>query len=263
MTETELIFTEALGCKIDKLYLDRDRILTLRESRFISSALKRRALGEPIQYILGKTEFMGLEFKLNKHVLIPRPETEILVETVLRYAKKSFLKDKDILELGTGSGCIAISVAKSLLEHRVAATDISLEALRLAALNAKLNGVGKRVSFILSNLFSSLFFFKKQYSLCVSNPPYIPTDEIDKLQPELKYEPRIALDGGRDGLKFYRRIINEPKDYLQKGGILILEIGYNKSEELKKIFSLSKRFEIVEIIKDYNSIDRVVVAKRS
>ena len=186
MTETELIFTEVLGCKIDKLYLDRNRILTLRESRFISSALKRRALGEPIQYILGKTEFMGLEFKLNKHVLIPRPETEILVEAVLRYAKKSFLRGKDILELGTGSGCIAVSVAKFLLDYRITATDISSEALRLASLNAKLNGIGERVSFILINLFSSPFFLKNQYSLCVFNPPYIPTDEIDKLQPELK-----------------------------------------------------------------------------
>ncbi len=262
MTESELLFTQVLGCKIDKLYLNRDTGLTLAQSRFISSVLKRRALGEPIQYILGETEFMGLNFTLNRHVLIPRPETEVLVETVLRYSGKMASCNKHALELGTGSGCIAVSLAKLLFDYKVTATDISLKALSLAISNAELNGVGNKITFILSDLFSSLPPASDRYSICVSNPPYIPSDEIDKLQPELSFEPRIALDGGRDGLKFYRRIINESKDYLENSGILIMEIGYNQSRDIKKIFSLAGGFEAIEIVKDYNNLERVIVARR-
>jgi len=257
MNETELLFSEVLDCDRASLYLNRNRSLSEDQSAFISATLKRRIKGEPIQYILGKTEFMGLELKVNPNVLIPRTETEILVETVLKYAGKEKLTR--ILDLGTGSGCIAISLFKNLINPEIDACDISVKALELAGENSALYSA--RINFIQSDLFGSLS--NKKYDIIVSNPPYVEEGQIIKLQPELQFEPRIALAGGTDGLDFYRRIILEAGDHLKNNGLLIVEIGFGQVELLKKIFNDSNKFKITEVIKDYNNIDRVVVARKA
>lgn len=263
MTEAELLFTQIFNCDRVDLYLNKDLRLDRDKSSLISTALKRRFSGEPIQYILGKTEFMGLEFRVNRDVFIPRPETEILVEIVIKIVHQctsASVHQLRILDIGTGSGCIAISLAKFLTNASITATDISNEALKIAKQNALLNNV--EVNFLQSNLFASYELRTMNYELIIGNPPYIPAADIDYLQPEISYEPRIALDGGRDGLDFYRKIINQAPDYLKEGGFLIMEMGFNQCMGIKGVFKSSGKFEIIEVIKDYNRIDRVIVARK-
>ncbi len=271
MNETELLFTEILNCNRPDLYLNKDLHLDKEKSAFISSALKRRISGEPIQYILGKTEFMGLEFKVNNNVFIPRPETEILVEMAIKYITKSpclsgrqashQVTSFNILDIGTGSGCIAISLNKFLPNARISAVDISDQALGVAKENAMLNNVSSRINFIQGDLFNTYGLTPNTYGLIISNPPYIPTLDIAKLQPEINHEPIIALDGGPDGLEIYRKIISQAQDYLKEGGFLIMEMGFNQREAIKNIFKKYKYFEIIEVVKDYHNIDRVIVAQ--
>lgn len=258
MDEAELLFTGILNCDRASLYLERDRPLAKEKAAFVARALERRILREPLQYILGKTEFMGLEFKLNCQVLIPRQETEILVEAVLRIAG-GYRRCK-ILDIGTGSGNIAVSLAKFLPQAQITATDISRGALDIAQENAKRQAVAGKIKFIQSDLFASLPISDKRYALCVSNPPYIPTGQIRELAPEIKYEPVIALDGGIDGLDFYRRIAAQAPKYLEPEGFLILEIGFGQLPRLKGILR-GCNFEIIEVIKDYSNIERVIVAR--
>lgn len=260
MNEAEILFTEILNC--DRFYLYQNRNLILKKDRsfLVASILKRRMYGQPIQYILGKTEFMGLEFKITPYVFIPRPETEILVETALGYLKRIKAEHVEILDLGTGSGCIAISLAKFIPQANIDATDISDRALKIAKENAILNNV--KINLIKADLFDSSYLKSKRYQLIVSNPPYIPTKEIDNLTPEIRYEPRIALDGGKDGLDFYRRIIKDVSHYLEKDSFLIMEMGFNQRLAIEAIFNTLRDIEVVEIVKDYNNIERVIVAKK-
>lgn len=255
MNETELLFTKALNCSRNSLYLREGVVLDREKQLFISSVLKRRIKGEPIQYILGETEFMGLLFKVTPDVLIPRPETEILVETVLKY------NPKKILELGTGSGCIAVSLAKFIPAAEIVVLDISQKALNVAEENAHLNNVSDKISFLKSDLFTNYDLPITNYDLIVSNPPYIPSSEISGLAPEIQFEPRVALDGGKDGFGFYRKIIKSAPLYLKKSGYLILEMGFGQSAEIRKFLQNSLNFEIIEVVKDYNNIDRVMVAR--
>lgn len=259
MNEAELLFTEIFDCDRLSLYLKKDSPVGKDRSVFVSSVLKRRISGEPIQYILGRTEFMGLEFKVDSNVLIPRVETEILVETVIRYSR-GCQTVISILDLGTGSGCIAVSLAKFLPNAKIDAIDISKETLKIAKENARLNEV--KINFSHRDLFAGLESRVKTYDIIVSNPPYIRVSEIASLQPEVRCEPRIALDGGKDGLDFYRRIINDSTHYLRKGGFLIMELGFGQSNTVKNIFQKYRNFEIMDIVKDYNSIDRVIIAKK-
>jgi release factor glutamine methyltransferase len=258
MNEAELLFSQVLNCDRISLYLNSKETLDKEKSLFISSVLKRRTQGEPIQYILGKTEFMGLEFKLTPDVLIPRPETEILVDVASEYIRKRAPQGAGILDLGTGSGCIAVSLARLFPGARITASDISSLSLEVARDNAKLNGVA--IEFIRSDLFDSLRI--NSFDFIVSNPPYIAKADIAKLQPEVRREPIIALDGGKDGLDFYKRIIKESCDYLKEGGFLIMEIGFNQGKDVENISQNLGGYEIIKVIKDYNNIDRVVVAKR-
>ncbi|MFH1441705.1 MAG: HemK/PrmC family methyltransferase [Candidatus Omnitrophota bacterium] len=299
MTETELLFTEVLNCGRPALYINKDIVLPKEKALLISSVLKRRVLGEPLEYILGKAEFMGLEFKVNKDVLIPRADTEILVEIAIKLvhrettAKRLFSRHseskgriistaidpalsrrmtkngirKKILEIGTGSGCIAVSLAKLLTDVKITAVDVSKSALKIAKENAVLNNVADRINFIEGDLFNICDGQRtghdlslRIYDLIVTNPPYIPTQDIEGLQPEVKYEPRIALDGGRDGLDFYRKIIELSAGYLKEGGFLVMEIGFGQKEKIENMFQNTQDFEIIDIIKDYNGIDRVIVA---
>ena len=261
MTETEILFTQVLNCNKLDLYLNKDAALTAEESGRIHSALLRRISGEPLQYILGKAEFMGLEFKVAPDVFIPRPETELSVEKAveLMSSVKCQVPSVNILDLGTGSGCIAVSLAKFLPESDITATDISNKALEVAKENAALNNVS--INFVQSDLFTNYQLRATSYELIVCNPPYIPCEEIARLQPEIQHEPRIALDGGKDGLDFYRRIIRESWAHLKKGGLLIMEMGFAQAEAVKNIFKGSNNFQIIDIIRDYNDIDRVIVAR--
>jgi release factor glutamine methyltransferase len=259
MDEKELLFTQLLRCSRLDLYLDRKRKLDRSVTSFISKALRRRSNGEPLEYILGTCEFMGFEFKINDDVLIPRPETEILAETVLKNAScpKDPGKKCSILEIGTGSGCIAVSLARILPQAHITATDISAAALRVAKENAKLHAVEKRINFIRCDLFPA----GGKHKLIVTNPPYIPTEAIQKLQPEIQYEPGLALDGGSDGLGLIRRIIKQASSHLEKEGLLILEIGFDQYARVLKILEQSQDFKLKEAIKDYNNIIRVIVAQ--
>lgn len=255
MNEPELLFTEILNCNRSSLFLNKESPLDKDKSILIASVLKRRIKGEPIQYILGKTEFMGLEFKVNKDVFIPRPETEILVEKTLKV-----VRELNILDMGTGSGCIAISLATLLPNAKIDAIDISEKALKIAKENAKLNNVN--INFIQGDLFTPHPSPLTPYDLIVSNPPYVPTAEIEGLQLEIKYEPDIALDGGKDGLDFYRRVVTCAPNYLNKGGFLIMEMGFNQRPAVENIFQKSGNFEIIEVVRDYNNIERVVVTRK-
>ncbi|MDD5166805.1 MAG: peptide chain release factor N(5)-glutamine methyltransferase [Candidatus Omnitrophica bacterium] len=260
MNEAELLFSEIFGCDRASLYLKKDIPLDKDKLSKVSSVLKRRFSGEPLQYILGKTEFMGLEFRVNPSVLIPRPETEILVETAIKILQPA-AQGMKILEIGTGSGCIAISLAKLLKDVDIIATDISDNALEVAKGNARRHGV--KINFILADLFNAVDCLMHPADLIISNPPYVASSEIASLQPEISYEPRIALDGGADGLDFYRRIINGAVDYLKKDGLLILEIGFDQSRAIADIFQKSGKFKIIEIAKDYSNIERVMVAAKN
>lgn len=264
MNETELAFCEILNCGRASLYRNKNSLLEPDEYSRISSALRRRARGEPLQYILGRTEFFGLDFKVSPDVLIPRPETEVLVETTLKIVRKSFspqVRKLKILDVGTGSGCIAVSLAKALPQAEISATDISAKALAAAKENAALNKV--KINFIKADLFRTLDLSPLTFDLITSNPPYIPGAEIAGLQPEIQYEPTIALDGGRDGLDFYRRIVKDAAGYLADGGFLIMEMGYGQAKAVKNILLNSGNFEIIESARDYHNIERVAVAKKS
>jgi release factor glutamine methyltransferase len=260
MVESELLFTHILDCDRVSLYLNKDTLLTSCQSELISASFKRRIKGEPLQYVLGKAEFMGLEFKVNPDVLIPRPETELLVDSAIRLARSLGPRALNILDMGTGSGCIAIALAKNLKDAKITAVDISGKALDAAAKNAQLNNT--EVNFMQSDLFSSNGLRTKSFDLIVSNPPYIISKEISHLQPELQYEPFIALDGGIDGLEFYRRIIEKAPLYLRDGGILLMEMGFNQGKDIEDLFGGTEYFDIIEVIKDYNNIDRVIAAKK-
>lgn len=262
MNEAELLFTEILGCSRNELYLGASRTLGASTCVRVAEVLKKRVAGLPLQYILGKTEFMGLEFGVDRNVLIPRPETEVLVETALRFAaaKPGVTGRPRILDLGTGSGCIAVSLAKNLPAAEVHASDVSAEALRVARRNCLTHQA--KVRFIRSDLFGSAALRKGYYDVLVSNPPYIPSAQLCRLQPEVRHEPRIALDGGNDGLEVLRRVIEGSPDYLQTGGLLILEIGYGQSSGVMRIFRQKGSFKILEIVKDYLGINRVVVARK-
>ena len=217
--------------------------------------------GYPLQYITHHQEFMGLNFEVNENVLIPQPDTEVLVENaikfVLDYNKNNNLKESHkteqdatlkILDLCTGSGAIAISLKKYLPNVQVFASDISEEALEVAKINSKKNDV--QIEFIKSNMFENI---KEKFDIIVSNPPYIKSNEILKLSKQVQNEPKLALDGGKDGLDFYRIIAKEVTDYLNNGGAVFLEIGFDQGQAVAEMFKNSK------LIKDYAGNDRVMV----
>lgn len=230
------------------ILINQNTELSKEEEGRVNEILDQRKNNIPLQYILGKTYFMGLEFKVNENVLIPQPDTEILVEQVLNNSNGK----ETILDLCTGSGCIAISLKKQLINCEITASDISEKALEMAMINAKINNV--KINFKKSNLFEN---FVDKFDIIVSNPPYIATDIISTLSKEVQHEPFLALDGGKDGLDFYRRIIKLSRDYLKENGKIFLEIGYDQAEEVRKIFEKNK-YKNIKIIKDYGGNDRVV-----
>lgn len=232
-----------------------DQILTLRQEVDYFKSIKRLIEGEPIQHITHQQEFMKLNFFVDENVLIPRPDTEILVEEVIKIAKKT--KAKKILDLCTGSGAIAVSLAKYLGDVEITAIDISSKSLQIAIKNAKSNQVEDKITFIESDLFSNIPDDK--YDIIVSNPPYIRKDVINTLTKEVQKEPQIALDGGEDGLEFYRKIVCESDKYLKFRGYLCLEIGFDQKNDVINIINNERKYVGTYCKKDLYDNDRIVV----
>jgi len=223
-------------------------------------AEKRRATREPLQHILGTTSFCGLEIKCSRAALIPRPETELLAERAWQFLSTLDSQISSILDVGTGTGCIAIAIAVNAPTTRVHAIDISADALALAKENAAHHKIAERITFHESDAFAALPAGLK-FDLIVSNPPYIAAEEISSLQREVRdFDPKLALDGGADGLDFYRRIAAEARPFLKPDGKLMLEFGDGQADALKKIFS-SEKWIVDEIVADYTSRARILIAR--
>jgi len=259
MGESELFLSHILDCPRAELYLNNIAVKE-DDSRQFWQFLSTRMEGVPLQYILGSTEFMGLEFKIRPGVFVPRPETEILVEAILFEIRNSKFEIRNILDIGTGCGNIAVSLAKYLPEADVFACDICDSALQLAEENTHLNGV--KLNLIKSDIFAAFCNKRNYFSSIVSNPPYVNRGDIPGLPRELQHEPKSALDGGLDGLRYYRQIIKEAPDYLGKDGLLALEIGDNQARSIKQIIEEAPNFTLVSISEDYNNIERVVLIKK-
>ena len=231
--------------------------LTDKEEQEYLKYIELLTQGEPIEHITHQKEFMKLNFYVDENVLIPRQDTEVLVEEVIKIAKK--IRAKKILDLCTGSGAIAVSLAKYLENVQLTALDISGKALDIAIANAKNNHVQDKITFIESNLFQDLR--QEKYDIIVSNPPYIKRKDMETLDREVKKEPKLALDGGEDGLEFYRNILDKAYEYLRYGGYICLEIGYDQKEDVTKIVKDKKQYKGIYCKKDLYDHDRVIVAR--
>ena len=248
--DAEFIISHVLDMNKANLYLNSKDILDNEKSDIIEQFIIRRTKHEPLQYILGETEFYGCKIKVDPDVLIPRPETELLVEKLVQENVNS------ILEIGTGSGAIAIALAKQMKNVQIEATDISEKALNIAGQNAELNNVS--INFIQSDIFENI---KNKYDIIVSNPPYISKKEYDNLAPEIKdYEPEISLLAKEEGLFYYKKIFENAKDYLTEKGKIYFEIGYNQAEKIKEI-AKENGFDEINVFKDLNGFDRIVRIK--
>jgi len=253
---SELFLSNILNCKRLELYLNFERPLTTAETDTLRSYISRRGKFEPLQYILGSVEFYGLEFAVNPSVLIPRQETEILIDTVIGKLGKGFAGS--ILDIGTGSGIIPVTLAVKLPNVTFTALDISEDAIKTAKLNAEQNAVADKICFINDDIFNKKLDFNNKFEAIISNPPYISVKDAQTLQKELlEYEPRTAYCDNSDGYTFYKEIISRAKDYLLPNGKLVFEAGegqFIKIEEMMK----ANGFCNVEAIKDYLNIERVI-----
>ena len=261
----ELLLAHVLQVPRMKLYLDFERILTEDEQNSLRELVRRRGQREPLQHILGSACFCGLDLAVNGDVLVPRPETEILAELGWQFLKNAAAKPgsapPSALDFGTGSGCIAIALAVQCPAARVSALDISPAALALARQNAAKHAVDSRIEFLAGDGFAALPA-NTRFDLIISNPPYIPAAEIATLDPEVRdHDPRPALDGGTDGLDFYRRLAREAAAFLRPGGHTMLEFGDGQETAVAAAFEVEKW--IVESVKpDYNGRPRILAAHR-
>lgn len=258
----EHLLSQALGLERVQLYLQFEKILTQNELNLYRENVKRRLNSEPLQYILGETEFMSLKFRLNPSVLIPRPDTEILIEQVIHQTPNNL--DVTILDIGTGSGNIAVSLAYYLPKSKIVAVDISPDALNLAEENAALNHVEDRVTFIQEDVFSVDFVLKigQNFDRIVSNPPYISEDEFQTLPDEVrKFEPPTALRDGADGLTFHKKLAELSGQMLNPGGKIYLEVGMGQWQSVQKILA-EKGFQNIQVAKDLVGIDRVLIGEK-
>ena len=262
LLKVRILLADILKQSKEYLIINNKKELSSQEEKEFKEKIEKLKLGYPIQYITNKQFFRNCEFYVDENVLIPQPDTEILVEEAIKILKeKTFQKNKtNILDLCTGSGAIIVSLGKELEKisekYNFYGTDISEKAIEIAKKNANSNNVN--VEFYLGDLFESINVNEK-FDLIVSNPPYIETDVIKTLSLDVQKEPSIALDGGITGLDFYKRIAKESKRFLKSKGYLILEIGYNQMEAVCSILK-NENFEIVSRVKDYANNDRVIVA---
>lgn len=255
--DAEILLAHVLKCRRLDLYVNAEKILPSEAIFRFRDLMTQRVEKIPVAYLTGTKEFMGLSFAVNEKVLIPRPETEILTEIV-----GEFLRERgggDFADLGAGSGAIFVSILKFVKSARASAVDISSEALKVAKFNAEKFHVEDRAEFFCGDLFEPLE--GRIFDAIVSNPPYIPTRELESLQAEVQREPKSALDGGADGLDFYRRIISDAPKFLINGGLLAVEVGFNQSSAVKNLFEREKFFA-VNVVKDLSGINRVVAGIR-
>jgi len=264
---TEIFLSSVLNLKRVELYLNKDRILTQQENEKFNSYLQQRISGKPIQYVTGEVGFFGLEFKIDPRAMIPRPETEVLVSEIVEQFKKT-KKEFDplkVVDIGTGSGVIAITLAKELANSLIYATDISKDALELAKENAERNDVEQRIEFIYGDLFEPLIEknFENSIDCVVSNPPYVKDSELGKLDKEIRnYEPKVALLSGEDGIGFHKKITEGAVTYLKSGGLLAFEVGLGDAERLTEFIASNNSYENIKIVKDLAGIKRVVLAMK-
>jgi release factor glutamine methyltransferase len=260
--DAEVLLRHVLDMEKTELYLNIDLALKINQKRRFRELLQRRVRREPVAYITGRKEFWSLDFLVNSDVLLPRPETERLVEIALEHLKPAGAKTR-ILDLGTGSGAIAVCLATERLAAEICAVDISISALAVARSNAERRGVLKNINFLHGDLFGPIETGKR-FHLIVSNPPYVRSGEMRTLAPEVReWEPVAALDGGSDGLDFYRRIIGGADRYLEPGGSIVLEIGADMGESITALFARSSRYKGASIYQDYAGSDRVIAAMTS
>ncbi len=257
--EVQEIICHVLKIGKIQLYTENPEINS-QQANAIKSLIERRLKREPLQYILAECYFYNIRIKVGPGVLIPRPETEILVEKVIE--RKNFITNtgNKILDLCTGSGCIALAIGKNVPEFQIFGIDISEKAVKYAVQNKALNDI-KNVTFLVGDLFTP--FKENKFACITANPPYVKTDEISKLQPDVKnYEPLEALNGGEDGLNFYRKIIKNAGKYLLNDGLIFLEIANGQNKAVQDI-ALIEGFNVVEVVKDTARIERVIILKNS
>ena len=262
----ECVLLLAYLLDVDKTYIyihNNEEVPSSVEDKYFSLIDERRK-GYPIQYILKEKEFMGISFYIEEGVLIPRPDTEVLVQYVLDYIDEKYKEgDIKIVELGTGSGCISLSIAYYNKNVFVYSVDIDKKANAVAEENSRRLKLSDRVKILEGDLFQGIknMGLKNSVDIIVSNPPYIPEDEIFGLQDEIKkYEPLWALDGGEDGLNYYRRIIPQSKEYLKNRGILVFEMGFDQGRKIKELMEKGN-FRNINILKDLQGLDRVITGE--
>ncbi len=264
----EILLAHVLELKRIDLYLRYDQPLCINELSKFKVSIKRRIEREPVAYIVGVKEFWSMDLAVTKDALIPRPETECLVEAALSLLPEdnSYIgkpSPKSILELGTGSGAVILAIAFMRPKYIYFASDRSVKAIKLARQNSKRHGLDTAVSFFCADWFTPLNSEKKRFDMIISNPPYVQTRVIGRLQPEIyKYEPISALDGDRDGLFCLRHIINTAHGYLNRKGSLLLEIGHDQKNDVRNIIDQCGNYEHVLFKKDYSGYDRVVRMKK-
>ena len=264
--DAELLLGKVLGARREGLYLNYEMLLGTSQQALYQSLLQRRAQREPISYIIGEREFWSLDFLVTPDVLVPRPETEMLVEVALRLietqSQMANLKWQ-ILDLGTGSCAIAVSLAKELSDVEIWATDLSAAALEIAQANVVRYDVREKIQLLKGDLFEAVEDRQGFFHMIVSNPPYVRRSDRRDLPPEVRdWEPKLALDGGPDGLDLYRRIIRDGHLYLADGGCLALEIGADMGEEVSRLFASVGCYSTPSLYQDYAGRDRVIVVKK-
>ena len=264
--KARMILANILKQPKEYLLIHETEELSLNDIKRYEEEIKKLASNVPIQYIINKQEFMGLNFYVDENVLIPQPDTEILVEEVINMCRNINCSEPEktikVLDLCTGSGAIGISIAKNIEKCEITLSDISYDALEIAQKNsAEVTGdtQNNKIKIIQSDLFEKI---EEKFDIIVSNPPYIETKTIQTLDKEVQMEPRIALDGGEDGLDLYRRIIKEAYKYLYNNGILALEIGYNQKDKVINLLKESNMYKEIYSKKDLSNIDRIVVCRK-
>ena len=260
----EILLAHTLGIGRVDLYVQYERILEDGELGRFKGYIRRRTQGEPVAYIVGKKEFWSMDFEVAPSVLIPRPETETLVEAALMIVPEEPMPAPSrILDLGTGSGAVVVALAAERPGHEFYAVDRSQEVLAVAHNNARAHGLDKAITFLQGDWFDSVRDLGPSFDVIVSNPPYISTLDLKELPPEIsRHEPREALDGGPDGLDVIRRIVREASDHLAPGGWLLCEIGHDQWGRVEALISSAEAYSDIDVMKDYGGRDRVARAKR-
>ena len=239
-----------------EIMINEEKEISEEEKKQYDFALTKIVNGTPIQYITNNQEFMGINFYVNENVLIPQPDTEILVEEVIKLCE-NYKEEINILDICTGSGAIGISIVKNVKNAILTVSDISDKALDIAEMNAKNNELLNRIDFVKSDMFENI---NNKFDIIVSNPPYIETNVISTLSKQVQNEPHLALDGGKDGLDFYRILANQAKEYLKPNGYLCMEIGYDQKEKVEQLLK-ENGYKNIYCKKDLSGNDRIIVAK--